>query len=106
MYFVSIEIDSRKNLCTIDLEKLQRLGQQLLKWYFVSKLVLTYCEKICSSDRGKTFEIRVSVKAENFAFVITRTIFEQGKGMTIFETEYFFNLFLVVSQIRSNVRKG
>ena len=23
------------------------------KWYFVSKIVLTYCEKNCSSDREK-----------------------------------------------------
>ena len=27
------------------------------KWYFVTKIVLTYCEKNCSSDRKKTFEI-------------------------------------------------
>ena len=24
-----------------------------LKWYFISKIVLTYCEKNCSSDREK-----------------------------------------------------
>jgi hypothetical protein len=28
------------------------------KWYFVTKIVLTYCEKNCSSDQEKHFEIR------------------------------------------------
>ena len=28
------------------------------KWYFVTKIVPTYCEKNCSSDREKSFEIR------------------------------------------------
>ena len=27
-----------------------------LKWYFVTKIVLTYCEKKNSSDREKVFE--------------------------------------------------
>ena len=27
------------------------------KWYFVTKIVLTYCEKNCSSDREKPFQI-------------------------------------------------
>ena len=33
------------------------LLEMLNKWYFVSKIVLTYCEKKCSSDREKTFKI-------------------------------------------------
>ena len=36
------------------------------KWYFVTKLVLTYCEKNCSSDREKLLKF----KAEGCVFAI------------------------------------
>ena len=37
---------------------------QLEKWYFVTKVVLTYCEKNCSRDREK----RLKFKAEGREF--------------------------------------
>ena len=30
-----------------------RIDGYLYKWYFITKIVLTYCEKKCSSDREK-----------------------------------------------------
>ena len=32
--------------------------RQLKQWYFATKIVLTYCEKNCSSGQEQTFEIR------------------------------------------------
>ena len=29
------------------------------KWYFVTKIILTYCEKICSSDQEKLLKFEV-----------------------------------------------
>ena len=29
-----------------------------MEWYFVTKIVLTYYKKNCSSDQEKTYEIR------------------------------------------------
>jgi hypothetical protein len=37
----------------IELRKCTRKLIYLGKWYFVTKIVLTYCEKKCSSDREK-----------------------------------------------------
>ena len=68
------------------------------EWYFVTKIVLTYCEKKNSSDREKLSRL----KAENFQkkFEITRTIYSNSvKSEQILVTECFFNLFLEVSQI-------
>ena len=39
------------------------------KWYFVTKIVLTYCEKNCSSDREKKIKL----------FEITRTIYSNSE---------------------------
>ena len=100
MYFIFIEIDSRKNLCTIDLEKPQRLGQQLLKWYFASKIVLTYCEKNCSSDWEKLFKFEY--EGQEFAKILIspEQFIWTGKGQNSFlKQNAFFNLFLEVSQV-------
>ena len=57
------------------------------KWYFVTKIVLTYCEKKLFYWSRKTFEI-------------TRTIHSNSERSEQFlVTECFFNLFLEFSQI-------
>ena len=38
------------------------------KWYFVTKIVMTYCEKICSSDREKLLELKA--KSREFAKIL------------------------------------
>ena len=37
----------------------------LKKWYFVTKIVLTYCEKKCSSDREKL--LKFEAKSREFS---------------------------------------
>ena len=64
--------------------------------YFVTKIVLTYCEKNYSSDREKL----LNFEAEGKIFEITRTIYSNSERSEQFlVTECFFNLFLEVSQI-------
>ena len=68
-------------------------------WYFVTKIVLTYCEKNCSSDREKNFW-NLRLKAEYLQFEITRTIYSNSERSEQFlVTECFFNLFLELSHI-------
>ena len=35
-------------------------------WYFVSKIVLTYCKKKCSSDREKIYKTFEIITLEKF----------------------------------------
>ena len=35
------------------------------QWYFVIKIVLTYCEKFCSSDREKL--LKIGAEGQEFA---------------------------------------
>ena len=53
------------------------------KWYFVIKIVLTYCEKKCSSDQAK----------------LLNNLFRSKRPEQFLVTECFFNLFLEVSHI-------
>ena len=70
------------------------------KWYFVTKIVLTYCEKKCSSDGEKLFKFEAEGREFAKIFEITRTIYSNSERSEQFlVTEYFFNLFLEVSQI-------
>ena len=41
------------------------------QWYFVAKIILTYCKKNCSSDREKLFKFKAGQEFANF-FEITR----------------------------------
>ena len=50
------------------------------KWYSVSKIVLTYCEKKKSSDQEKLLKFEVEGKI----FEITRTIIQTVKGQNNF----------------------
>jgi hypothetical protein len=60
------------------------------KWYFVTKIVLTHCEKHCSSDREKLLKFEAEF----------RTIYSSRKRSEQFLlTECFFNLFPEVSHI-------
>ena len=70
------------------------------KWYFVTKIVLTYCERKLFYWLRKTFEIRGwRMKICKF-FEITRTIHSNTERSEEFlVTKCFFNLFLEVSQI-------
>ena len=65
-------------------------------WYFVSKIVLTYCEKNCFVIEKNFWISRLEV--ENFQKTWDHLL-KQWKVRTIFDTECFFNLFLEVSQI-------
>ena len=70
------------------------------KWYFVTKIVLNYCEKKCSIDREKL--LKFEAEGREFAnFLRTLEQFIQAvKGPNNFlVTEYFFYLFLDVSDI-------
>ena len=74
--------------------------QKYIKWDFVTKLVLTYWEKNCSSDWEK--HLKFEPKSREFAkFLKSLEQFIQTvKGQNNFSvTECFFNLFLEVSQI-------
>ena len=65
------------------------------KWYFVTKIVLTYFEKKLFWWSRKTFEIRISN-----IFEITRTIYSNSERSEQFLVkECFFYFFLEVSQI-------
>jgi hypothetical protein len=48
--------------------------ETLQKWYFVNKIVRTYCEKKCSSDRDKLCRLRICK-----IFGITRTIYSNSE---------------------------
>ena len=68
-------------------------------WYFVSKIVLTFCEKKCSSDLEK--KMKSEVEGREFAKTIemTRTIYSNGERSEQFLKHCFFNLFMEISQI-------
>ena len=69
------------------------LKEVFKKWYFVTKIVLTYCEKKL---------LKFEAEGREFAkmFDITRTIYSNSERSEQFlVTECFFNLFLEVSQI-------
>ena len=60
---------------------------QILQWYFVTKIVLTYCEK------------KIVLLIENFFEIITKTICSNSERSEQFlVTKCVFNLFLEVSQ--------
>ena len=70
------------------------------KWYFVAKIVLTYCEKKMFEWSRKTFESRGWKPRICKSFEITRTICSKSERSEQFlVTECFFNLFLEVSHI-------
>ena len=69
-------------------------------WYFVTKIVLTYCEKKLFYWSRKTFEIWGWRPRICKLFEITWTIYSNSERPEQFlVTECFFNLFLEVSQI-------
>ena len=69
------------------------------KWYFVTKIVLTYCEKKMFEWLRKTFEIRGWRPRICKIFEIVRTIYSNSERSEQFlVTKCFFNLFLEVSQ--------
>ena len=62
------------------------------KWYFVNKIVLTYCEKICSSDREKS--LKFETEGQEFAnfLGVTRTVYTNSERSEQFwVTKCFFN---------------
>ena len=68
------------------------------KWYFVTKIVLTYCEKKCSSDQEKILKF----KAEGRDFAKILRSLEQFIQTVKGKNNFFTNLFLEVSQILKN----
>ena len=77
-----------------------RWENPVMDWYFVSNIVLTYCEKKNVLVIEKNFW-NLRLKAENLQKKLDHQniLFEQWKVRPIFGTECFFNLFLEVSQI-------
>ena len=70
------------------------------KWYFVTKIVLTFCVKKLFKWSRKTLEIRGWRPRGCKMFEITRTIYSNSERSEQFlVTECFFNLFLEVSHI-------
>ena len=71
------------------------------KWYFVTKIVLTNCEKNCSSDREKL--LKFEAEGPEFAKILRsleQFIYSNSERSEQFLlTECFFNLFLEVSHI-------
>ena len=64
-------------------------------WYFVTKIVLTYCEKNCSSDQEKVLKFEAEGREFCKNFEITRIICSNSERSEQFSvTECFFNLFL------------
>ena len=71
-----------------------------LLWYFVTKIVLTYCEKKLFKWSKKTSKIRDWRPRIWKFFEMTRTIYSNSERSEKFlVTECFFNLILEVSQI-------
>ena len=69
------------------------------KWYFVTKIVVTYCEKTLFYWLRKTIEIQGWSPRICKYFEITRTICSNSERSEQFlATECFFNLFLEVPQ--------
>ena len=63
-------------------------------WYFVTKIVLTDCEKKLLYGLRKTFA-NSRLKAENLQNVWDcRIEFEEWSVLTIFETEYFLTCYI------------
>ena len=54
-------------------------SKYLHKWYFVSKIFLTYCEKNCSSDRENLFKFEAEERKIWISFEIIRTIYSNGE---------------------------
>ena len=81
----------------------QKQQRSKKKWYFVTKIVLTYCEKKLSWWSRKTFEIQ-GWRPRIFRILeITWTIYSNCERSEQFlVTECFFNLFLEISQISKN----
>ena len=70
------------------------------QWYFVTKIVLTYCEKKIVLVIEKNFwNSRLKAKNLQNFWDHQNNLFKQWKVRTIFETECCFDLFLEVSQI-------
>ena len=81
--------------------KQKRVVSLCQKWYFVTKIVLTFCEKKnCSSDREKL--LKFEAEGQEFANILrsleqfVQTV--KGRSEQFLVTECFFNLFLEVSQ--------
>ena len=70
------------------------------KWYFDTKIVLTYCEKKLFLWSRKTFKIRDWSPRICKNFEITRTVYSNSESSEQYlVTECFFNFFLEVSYI-------
>ena len=54
------------------------------KWYFVTKIVLTYCEKNCSGDREKL--LKFEAEGREFAKILRSIRINIGKNHWEFET--------------------
>ena len=82
----------------MNLNVVQQIFQQ--KWYFVIKIVLTDCDKNCSSDREKLLKFKAEGREFKKKIEITRTIYSNSeKSQQVFVIGCFFNLFREVSHV-------
>ena len=65
-------------------EKNLKISFHFLKWYFVTKIVMTYCEKKCSSDREKL--LKFEAKGQELALLLwsLEQFFQRVKGQKLF----------------------
>ena len=100
MHLVEISIFSLNNVTVRSTKIMNRADKNwahFKKWYFVTKIVLTYC----SSDREKLLKFEAEGREFANNFEITRTICSNSERSEQFlVTECFFNLLLEVSQIQ------
>ena len=74
------------------------IDYKIQQWYFVTKIVLTYCEKKLFLWSRKTFEIQGWRLRICKIFEITRKIYSNiERSEQFLVTECFFNLFLEIS---------
>ena len=80
-------------------KKISLFSLQEQKRYFVAKIVLTYSEKKCSSDREKL--LKFEAERREFANILRspEQLVQSERSEQFLVTECFFNLFLEVSQI-------
>ena len=71
-------------------------GQNHNPWSFVTKIVLTYCEKNCFSDREKL--LKSEADGREIAKIL-RSLEQFFRTVQVVKHNAFFNLFLEVSQL-------
>ena len=54
------------------------------KWYFVTKIILTFCEKICSSDREKLLKFEAEGREFSEILISLKKVIQTVKSRKTF----------------------